>query len=145
MNSTNSSTGYSPFQLQMGRSPHIIPPLTKQDRHEPEEIQAAEIIKRIENIANNAHDTLLATMVWQSHYANKNCHANNVYVIGDKVMLSTLHHHHKYIQGKSNCVAKCLPHYDGPYEIINSFPQFSATHLNYLILQMSSPLSMHQN
>ena len=28
MNSINASTGFSPFQLHIGRSPHIIPPLT---------------------------------------------------------------------------------------------------------------------
>jgi hypothetical protein len=38
----------------------------------------------------------------------------------------TLHRHCEYIQGTSNCVAKFLPRYDSPYEIIDSFPEFSA-------------------
>jgi hypothetical protein len=127
MNAPNASTGYSPFQLRMGRSPCIIPPIAEQDiGHEIEEIKAANIIKNIENISNEAYDTLLAAKIHQAHYANKSCRPDETFAIGDEVMLSTLHCHWEYTQGKLNRVTKFLPHYDGPYNIIDSFPDFSA-------------------
>ena len=41
-------------------------------------------------------------------------------------MLLMLHRKWEYIQSKSNGVAKFLPRYNGPYEIIDAFPDFSA-------------------
>jgi hypothetical protein len=69
---------------------------------------------------------LLAAKIRQAHYANKSRRPDETFAIGDKVMLSTLHRRREYTQGKSNCVAKFLPCYDGPYNIIDSFPDFSA-------------------
>jgi hypothetical protein len=100
--------------------------LAKRSADNIDEIQVANITKNIENISNEAYNTLLAANICQVHYANKSCRPNETFPVGDKVMLSTLHCRRVYTQGKSNCVAKFLPRYDGPYNIIDSFPDFSA-------------------
>ena len=47
MNTINKSTGFSPFQLQMGQSLHAIPPLVRSPDGEEEDIHAVEVIKRL--------------------------------------------------------------------------------------------------
>lgn len=49
---------------------------------------------------------------------------------GDKVMLSMFHHHHDYLQKDNGCVAKFMPHYDGPYTVTHPFPKKSVYTLN---------------
>jgi hypothetical protein len=77
MNTINVSTGFSPFQLLMGQSPQIIPPITV--TNEPntptpeEESQAAtNLIKRLLHDVAEAKDNLLAAKVSQAEFAN--CH-----------------------------------------------------------------------
>jgi Integrase zinc binding domain len=66
MNTINASTGFSPFQLRMGRSPRLIPPLVVSDQSmtddEPEEAAAIELIDRIALDVADAKDNLLAVI-----------------------------------------------------------------------------------
>jgi hypothetical protein len=45
MNTTNASTGYTPFQLHFGKSPRILPPLMPSDNEADEEPTACELIE----------------------------------------------------------------------------------------------------
>lgn len=93
MNSINALMGFSGFQLRMGCTPHIIPPIIPLSVAEPpnEEVMARSIMSQLENDMNKAKDNLLASKVSQSFHTNKGCGAEEVYTVGDKVMLSTLH------------------------------------------------------
>lgn len=75
MNTVNASTGFSPFQLQIGRSPRIIPPI-----HPPHDINstqeteeatsATELIESIALDMEEAKDNLFAVKITQSEFAN---------------------------------------------------------------------------
>ena len=45
INTINASTGFSPFHLQMGQSPHVIPPLVCSEVNDLTNIQATAMIK----------------------------------------------------------------------------------------------------
>jgi len=75
MNTVNASTGFSPFQLLMGRSPRLIPPLapseTKNIPHMlPETKPVTALIESIAFDVMQAQDNLLAAKVAQSEFAN---------------------------------------------------------------------------
>ena len=130
MNTVNASTGFSPFQLQIGRSPRIIPPI-----HPPHDINstqeteeatsATELIESIALDMEEAKDNLFAVKITQSEFANWH-HAPEIpFRVGNKVWLSMTHRRHGYIQAKSGCVAKFMPQFDGPFTITQAHPQTS--------------------
>jgi hypothetical protein len=98
MNSINASTGFTPFQLCLGCSPPIIPPIMPDTLDPPKnaEIDAKQIVSQIALDVEEAKDNLLQAKIFQAHYANRNCAEEPKYAVGDKVMLSTLHHHNEY-------------------------------------------------
>jgi hypothetical protein len=59
MNSINASTGFSPFQLRLGRLPRIIPPIIPSEVSYPEAISAADIINRVSDDVVEAKDNML--------------------------------------------------------------------------------------
>jgi hypothetical protein len=74
MNMLNTSTGFSNFQLHLGRTPRIIPPLIPQNI--PAELQTASssaetIINQLSNDVAEAQDNLLQAKVFQAHFANQ--------------------------------------------------------------------------
>jgi hypothetical protein len=89
MNSINASTGFSGFQIRMGRSPQVIPPLVPGIIREPAavEVTARSIISQIEGDVAEAKDALLGAKVLQAFYANKSRGPEDAYAVGDKVML----------------------------------------------------------
>ena len=94
MNSINTSTGFSNFQLHIGRSPQIIPPMIPSDL--PPTLHSAsshveEVISWINLDVNEVQDNLIAAKVFQAHYANKSRGPEVVYAVRDRVMLSTFH------------------------------------------------------
>jgi hypothetical protein len=127
MNSVNGLTGYSSFQLLMGRSPRLIPPfltLTNTE-HGPDLDRATELIERIKWDVEDAKDHLLEAKCMQAFHANRDHGKEDVFEVGDKVMLSTLHCRREFTTNDPSHVAKFIPHFDGPYNIVNSMPEFS--------------------
>jgi len=101
MNSINASTGFSNFQIRLGRSPCLIPPLvpntlTPPSSDEHHTLQAQKIISQIETDVAEAKDNLLRAKVFQMYYANLNRSPDIPFEVGDKVMLSTLHRRQQF-------------------------------------------------
>jgi hypothetical protein len=76
MNTVNVSTGFSPFQLRMGRSPRLIPPLSPDALPQPESddqdaTAALALIERITLDVAEAKDILLAAKIAQAEFANR--------------------------------------------------------------------------
>ena len=130
MNTVNASIGFTPFQIRLGRSPRIIPPIipaSLSPTPPTDDVrQATEIIQQITTDTNEAKDNLLQAKVFQAHFANDHRGADELYSIGDKVMLSTLHRQQEYKKKGEHRVAKFFPCYDGPYDVIDAFPHVSA-------------------
>ena len=141
MNSLNASTGFTNFQIRLGRSPQVIPPLVPtqapMDPHSTDQdtAQAIQIIEQIETDVAEAKDNLLQAKVFQTHYANLNRSPEIPYNIGDKVMLSTLHRRQQYKKKGGKRAAKFFPHYDGPYDVVDSHAETS----NYTLELPNAP------
>jgi hypothetical protein len=136
----NASTGFSNFQIHLGHSPHLIPPIVPKTLAETASIsdetkRAQALITQLQNNVNEAKDNLLQVKVFQTHYANLNRSPEIPFCIGDKVMLSTLHHCQEYKWKGEKQAAKFFPHFDGPYQVIDVH---TAT-LNYTLELPNSP------
>ena len=130
MNMANTSTGFSPFQLRMGRSPRLIPPLVPSKALEvaessPEGEDATSLIESLTQATAEAQDNLLATKVNQADATNQHQGAEDRFNVGDKVLLSKEHRWREYVQAKSGSVAKFMPHFDGPFTITHAHPETS--------------------
>lgn len=132
MNSVNASTRFSGFQIRMGCSPRIIPPLIPGTISDgtSEETAACNMITQIEADVCEAKDALLGAKIMQAFCANKACGPEDVYLVGDKVMLATLHRRREFKAGDKTRVAKFFPQWDGPFTVIKSFPETSSYTLN---------------
>jgi hypothetical protein len=128
MNSVNASTGFSGFQICMGRSPRIIPPLIQGSISDDtsETTAAHSIIAQLENDVVEAKDALLGAKIMQAFFANKTCGDEEVYLIRDRVMLATLHRRRDYKAGDQSRVAKFFPCWDGPFTVTKTFPEMSS-------------------
>lgn len=91
MNTVNKSTGFSPFQLRFGCSPHVIPPLiTPLPNPSPEFVVASAVINEINANVASAHDNLVLAKISQVFQANTS-HAENVpYIVGEHKIISPL-------------------------------------------------------
>ena len=136
MNTVNASTDFSPFQLRYGRSPRIIPPMFKSMVDEvaadlgADSIDAAALLSRIETDVMEAQDNLLLAKTNQAHHANAHRGDELPYHVGDKVLLSTFHRRRDYMQRGDNRVTKFMVRYDGPYTILEAWPETSTYHLD---------------
>jgi len=128
MNSVNSSTDYSGFQLLMGRSLRLILPLlpVTGESLSTEEWHVTELIEWLKCNVEDAKDHLLEAKCLQGFYANWDRFPKDSFKIGDHVILSTLHCQWEFMAGDPSCVTKFIPWFDGPYKIINNMPKFSA-------------------
>ncbi|KNZ81152.1 hypothetical protein J132_02860 [Termitomyces sp. J132] len=64
MNTINSLMGFSPFQLKMGCSPHIIPPLVLLlAKASKDKKKAHEIISKLQRDIQEAQDNLLTVKI----------------------------------------------------------------------------------
>ncbi|RDX47650.1 hypothetical protein OH76DRAFT_1318596, partial [Lentinus brumalis] len=112
MNTINDSTGFSRFQLQLGRNPRLIPPLLDTDVSSttelfPDEGQlAAELIRRIDTDVLEAQDNLLQAKLAQASSANRARGPDPEYKVGDLILLATHHRRRAYMQRGDNRVAK---------------------------------------
>ena len=71
MNTVNASTEFTPFQLQMGWSPCLIPPLVHTTVNEVEDIRAEKVISKLEQDLLEAKDNMLQAKMNQLISANK--------------------------------------------------------------------------
>jgi hypothetical protein len=72
INTVNKSTTFSPFQLCMGHSPHILPPLVSNSSSKDlSEASAAKLIEKIHLNTLEAKDCLNCTKISQSVQCNK--------------------------------------------------------------------------
>jgi hypothetical protein len=116
MNTVNKSTGFSPFQLRMGRSPRIVPPLVpRTSSADPEEITAAEVVQRLATDTLTAQDNLQQAKIQQAAQANKSRRPDPLYAVGARVRLSTANRRRVFKKAGEKRVAKFMPRYDGPY------------------------------
>jgi len=131
MNTVNKSTGFSPFQLRMGRSPRLIPPITQaaQDQMAPGGLDALKLIERIRVDVAEAKDNLMLAKVFQADHANRRRGPEDVYKENDLVMLSTANRRRDYASTGSGRSVKLFPRQDGPYRVVKAFPQTSTYRL----------------
>lgn len=129
MNTENASTGVTPFQLKSGHSPRLLPPLTvhesEPDETETELVSAIQIIDNIQRNVKSAQDNLTVAKTQQAHHANKHRGPEDVYQVGDMVMLSTQNRRREYANKHEKRSAKFFPRFDGPYRVVKSFPEKS--------------------
>lgn len=131
MSTVNVSTSFTPFQLYLGRAPHLVPALydnTTDAVVEDSGIAAeagADLVKRIQVNEMKAQDNLLLAKMNQALQANKHRGPEHEYRVGEKVLLSTFHRRREYMQRGDNRVAKFMVRYDGPYTITHAVPQTS--------------------
>ena len=133
MNTVNKSMGFTPFQLRLGRNPHIIPPLIKEGSPSsvtPTELSATSIIERIQHDVWEAQDNMIKAKISQAHHANKHRLLDFPFKVGQRVRLSTLHRRRDYKSKDQKRVVKFMPRFDGPYEITKVNPEHSTVTLN---------------
>ncbi|KAJ3919870.1 hypothetical protein F5877DRAFT_1682, partial [Lentinula edodes] len=96
MNSVNSSTGLSMFELRYGCCPRVIPPLLSDNSIVPPNASqdakdAREFLANINLTVREARDNLTLAKVIQAYQADKNRGPCELFEEGDWVMLSTYH------------------------------------------------------
>ena len=98
MNTTNASTGFTPFMLKTRRSPRLLLPLVRAQEDSDNTAEqtadintARELIDSMENYTAEARDALLHAKIRQVHEANKGCHPDPEFKVGEKVLLATAH------------------------------------------------------
>jgi hypothetical protein len=113
MNTVNASTGFSGFQLHLGRSPCLIPPIIPSEL--PSDMNCntdtvKTIIELLTNDVAEAKDNLLLAKITQAHHTDKLRPPDPEYQVGDLVMLSTANHRHEYKKcGEWSMYCKIFP------------------------------------
>ena len=99
MNMVNKSTGFSPFQLHMGRSLRLILPIAllawTQAAPGPG-VDALRLIEQIDVDVAEAKDNLMLAKVFQADQVNRKRGAEDAYKVNDLVMLSTANRRKEY-------------------------------------------------
>ncbi|KXN86961.1 hypothetical protein AN958_09414 [Leucoagaricus sp. SymC.cos] len=127
MNTVNSSTGYSGFQLKSGFSSHVLPLTGRVSKKDPPtQSQVKEAINAILDDVEEAKDNLLCAKTYQAHYANEVRGEELKLEEGDCVMLDTSNHQCEYLGSGKGRVAKLMPRWDGPYTITKAYPETSS-------------------
>ena len=127
MNMVNKSTGFTPFQLCLGCSPRIIPPLLPaKPSATVADVDTWHVIRQLETDVLEAQDNLLKAKISQYFQANTNCTLKFPFSIGSQVRLSTLHQHKEYTAKGEQRVVKFMPRFDGPYIGYNTGTVFPA-------------------
>jgi len=84
------------------------------------------MIAQIEADVDEAKDALLGAKIMQAFFANRARGDEDVYLVGDKVMLATLHRRREFKAGDNTRVAKFFPRWDGPFIVTRTFPETSS-------------------
>ena len=121
MSTVNKSTGFSPFQLRLGRTPRIIPPLIDGHAHtDASERSASEFIKKMHADTQEARDNLSRAKISQAVHSNRSRTLTFPFKVGDRVKLSTFHRRREFKASGEHRVAKFMPRFDGPYTILET-------------------------
>jgi transposase InsO family protein len=113
--SINESTGFAPFELTYGAMPRIFHKIGIT----PYQGVKSFAEKALTNLAI-AHDSIIASQSFQTHYVNRRCSAEDALKEGDLVYLST-----KNLNLPKHRARKLMPTYVGPYPIIRANPSTS--------------------
>jgi hypothetical protein len=84
------------------------------------------IISQIKSDVAKAQDALAGTKIMQAFFVEKTWGKEDKYLVGDHVMLATLHKHHEYKASDNSRIAKFSPCWDGPFTVTNAFPETSS-------------------
>jgi len=133
MNTVNLSTGFSCFQLHLGRSPRVLPPIVPDTL--PADLQdaaqmATVLIQRLKDDVAEARDNLLLAKITQAHHSSTTRSPDLQYQEGDLMMLSTTTQQHKYKKKGEKRLAKFFPQWDRPYCVTKAHPEASTYTLN---------------
>jgi len=120
MNTKNASTGFSGFQLLMGRSPRVIPPIIPSNL--PPDLQdatksASDVLSCLNDDVAQARDNLMLAKITQAHNVSTTRASDPQYKVGDWVMLSTANRRHEYKKKGEKRAAKFFPRWDGPFRV----------------------------
>lgn len=145
-NTIHCSTQHTPAELVFGKCLPLIPPLlpststTTSSTIPQAQLTVTEwdlAAKRMELEEGIAHDELLLAKHQQSVQVNKHRHPDPVYHPGDKVYLNTAEFCHEY-KTTTNCSAKFIPHWEGPFTILCAFPEQSLYELDVPVTSTQS-------
>ena len=100
------------------------------DSIDKESLDARAVIELLKRNVADACDNLLLAKISQASYANEKRGPEIEYKVGDRVMLSTMHHQQEFKQLGDSKVAKFMPCYDGPYYVLEARPETSTYTLN---------------
>jgi hypothetical protein len=150
MNTVNASTKFFGFQLHLGRSPRVIPPIASSASSSTLPESAEHIIQRLSDDVAEARDNLLLTKITQAHHADTSHGRDPAYGVGDMVMLSTKHRRHEYKKKGEKRAAKFFPRWDGLYRITDTNSAVSSYTLDilsnaYPVFHASELKAHHQN
>ncbi|KIK49804.1 hypothetical protein GYMLUDRAFT_120043, partial [Collybiopsis luxurians FD-317 M1] len=106
MNSVNASTGLSMFQLKMGRSPRILPPLTSDTSSANNDKDAITFTQKMHLIETEVKDGLIAAKVQQAFQSNKHRGCCEKFEVSNWIMLLTLHRREGYKKAGEKRVTK---------------------------------------
>lgn len=118
MNTVNMSTGFTPFQLQFGKSAHILLPIIPPNHNDTHESTADKITMQMQPLQLEAQDNLLTSKIKQAHQENQHCQMSFPFKIWQRVILSTTNRWCVYKSGDKPCAAKFMLCLDGPYPIM---------------------------
>ena len=94
-------------------------------------MSAREIVEMIEKSVMDTKDNLMLAKISQAYFANERRSPEIKYKIGDKVMLTTANRRCEFKEKAGNGrVAKFMPRYNSPWEIIEVHPEMSTYKLN---------------
>lgn len=115
--SINDSTGFAPFELDGG----YIPSMLKEIRDDVHPLPGVRAFAHQALLhLSQAHDALIESRVFQTHYANQRRREEPKITEGDLVYLST-----KNLSLPKGRARKLLPKYIGPYKVEKARPETS--------------------
>ncbi|ESK82131.1 reverse transcriptase-rnase h-integrase [Moniliophthora roreri MCA 2997] len=143
----NASTGFSGFQLRLGRCPWVIPPLTDDLllSLDGDAKSAADVIETLWLDTMEAQDALLRAKVLQAHQINKHRAPDHTFTPGDKVWLSTKYRRRDFLQKKKDRVAKFVPWFDGLYIVDKAHSELLTYTLNIPNAHKNTCLTFHSS
>ena len=95
-----------------------------------EDVDAVKVIDQIEADIAEAKDNLMLAKIFQADNSNRKQRPEDVYKENDLVMLSTANRRKDYMVPGSRHSTKLFPRRDGPYRVLEAFPQTSTYRLD---------------